>query len=731
MPTLTLYIAQASDLVEVSGGSVVIGGQWLYLGGNNLIAAFRFQNVTIPPGSIINSAVLHVENGDYINNGPATEWWLGELSLNPATFSTVADYNARTRTTTIVTESYLRWEENSWYTTGDLGSIIQEIINQAGWASGNAIALLPYGAWTGFGRYKKIYGWLAGSEYRPYLVIDYTEPPNPGPGGGPGSAQGAEKPGQPGSATPEQGTGASGAASAPKAGTPESGASTQGSSGEPSSVSAKQGANAPNGNGALARGASPGGGASGQGAPRTASDSSRAPSGFSIGGVGAGTKGGVSSSGGSAAVRYSRQTGGSPASALAAAFGGASMSSAVGGAFGSSSGGGFSVQNGASKMELVTSFQNRSFASIGKPPGLEFTPVSYSWASMGGPKAAEFSVTGDDYSLATLKDLLRFGVTISDKAGQAVWWGIISEAEIPVPEYKMTIRIGLEEMRNNISVSYSALADGATGGGTRADTSWASDATSVATYGTKEDKIGDSSCHKEAAALSLQTSLLGWYAYPIAEWTDSYTEGKATMRCIGLFDTLNWKYRNKGTAADTTVADQIADIVTDQGQFLTGSYMEGTFTTPDTNIYRRGDKRSGDEIVRLCKVGTTNGRRLLVSVTQDRQLKIYEEPARYTADYRMVPGRKVSNASGLEVELYKCPVGVWCRMSGLARFALESTQIAGVEAIFIEESEYNCETGELRVQPRGYPEPTDVVELERRAADIAQATWVFISGYLP
>lgn len=139
-------------------------------------AYLRWQNVTIPAGSTIDSASVSL-----------SRWYTGTLALqlriqgldedNTNAFSTEGDATGRT-----LTDAYVDWNpSSSWtenvdQTSGDIKSIIQEIVNRGSWASGNALglriadlnsALYSYGPFN----YATYYG-----SYAPLLTINYTPP---------------------------------------------------------------------------------------------------------------------------------------------------------------------------------------------------------------------------------------------------------------------------------------------------------------------------------------------------------------------------------------------------------------------------------------------------------------------------------------------------------------------------------------------------------------------------
>ncbi len=112
------------------------------------LVGMRFLNVDISAGSTINSASIQftVDENDK-NDAPASYVIFGELSPNPETFTSASgNISSRTPATNIAVWSNVP----SWtgqignagpdQLTPDLSAIVQEIIDQAGWAAGNAMA---------------------------------------------------------------------------------------------------------------------------------------------------------------------------------------------------------------------------------------------------------------------------------------------------------------------------------------------------------------------------------------------------------------------------------------------------------------------------------------------------------------------------------------------------------------------------------------------------------------
>lgn len=149
--------------------------------------AMRFTGVTIPQGATINSATLQMRGySDYSAPGGRTiKFWVSAQAADNAgaLSSTAGDLNttARPRTTAALAWNQPNVTFNVW-NTADVTSIVQEIVNRAGWASGNAIVIIvdthedtTTNEWQEYSSYDN------GSTSAPKLDIDYST----GGGGGP------------------------------------------------------------------------------------------------------------------------------------------------------------------------------------------------------------------------------------------------------------------------------------------------------------------------------------------------------------------------------------------------------------------------------------------------------------------------------------------------------------------------------------------------------------------
>ncbi len=114
------------------------------------VVGLRFVDIGIPAGAIITSASVQFDADDVDDDEHVGNAYIlidGELNPNPGTFEdALNNITARTRTTALVP-----WTSEPWPADGgshqkaltpDISSIIQEIVDQDGWARGNALVLI-------------------------------------------------------------------------------------------------------------------------------------------------------------------------------------------------------------------------------------------------------------------------------------------------------------------------------------------------------------------------------------------------------------------------------------------------------------------------------------------------------------------------------------------------------------------------------------------------------------
>jgi hypothetical protein len=175
-------IAASSDDAEegASGGmSLTSSDLEMTLEGSIQTVGMRFNLVDIPEGATITNANIQFQT-DEINSEPSTLTIEGEASDNALTFTSASgNITSRARTA-----SSVEWTPAPWLTVGeagpdqqtaDISTVVQEIVDQPGWTSGNSIVIIITG--TGKRVADSYNGTATGA---PLLHVEYsTVPPEP------------------------------------------------------------------------------------------------------------------------------------------------------------------------------------------------------------------------------------------------------------------------------------------------------------------------------------------------------------------------------------------------------------------------------------------------------------------------------------------------------------------------------------------------------------------------
>jgi hypothetical protein len=146
--------ANSDDAEEIIvSGTVNLGSRDLEMAEKNnkgRLVGMRFNGLNIPKDATITQAYLQFQVND-LNSERADLTITGQATANAPTF-TAANTNISSR---IKTGAVAAWTPEPWNTIGEAGSdqktpniapVIQEIINQAGWLSGNSLAIIVSGS---------------------------------------------------------------------------------------------------------------------------------------------------------------------------------------------------------------------------------------------------------------------------------------------------------------------------------------------------------------------------------------------------------------------------------------------------------------------------------------------------------------------------------------------------------------------------------------------------------
>ena len=167
--------------MQEEGTSFAATANAMWVGNGQLpgphFAGLRFTGVTIPAGAVIVSARLEVTPA-------ATQWSQlsyeagAEAAAASAPFSATSRPSQRTLLAPrVLHDTNIQWANNSWQPLdGELAPLLQGVIGQAGWASGNPVSLILRGNGAAFSR--KRFTTADGTAGRaPRLVVTYRAGP--------------------------------------------------------------------------------------------------------------------------------------------------------------------------------------------------------------------------------------------------------------------------------------------------------------------------------------------------------------------------------------------------------------------------------------------------------------------------------------------------------------------------------------------------------------------------
>lgn len=155
MPTITYTIAASHD--DSFYDTRELGGQcnneavFIKIGAFEEAGTFyawygavRFDNITQGNGHKILSAYLRVKAAD--DGLTSTIRIRGVLQLDPATWQDPnCNPDVRPSTTAYIDWSTGARTQGEWYNSDDISAVVQELLEQEGWTTGNAIALMLSG----------------------------------------------------------------------------------------------------------------------------------------------------------------------------------------------------------------------------------------------------------------------------------------------------------------------------------------------------------------------------------------------------------------------------------------------------------------------------------------------------------------------------------------------------------------------------------------------------------
>lgn len=173
-------LAGADDgYCQLSGGTLIDTLTTAYFGEQFSLPYrqyFRFDNVTIPAGVNINSAVVRLTSSGNFSGTTCNGTVYFEAEDDPPAPSVVGDVQGASLTSGIDWDSIGAWTTGNTYDTPDISSILQAITDRGGWASGQAVIvhILDNGSSTNAYRRSATYENATYSEAE--LIVSYSNP---------------------------------------------------------------------------------------------------------------------------------------------------------------------------------------------------------------------------------------------------------------------------------------------------------------------------------------------------------------------------------------------------------------------------------------------------------------------------------------------------------------------------------------------------------------------------
>jgi len=147
-------------------------GQVIGLRRNSYI---RFLNTGIPPGSTIESCIIKFYSYNSVSYTPVKALVYFEDADDPAKCTDADDAEGRDLTASISFTVSSRWVGNNWYSSPELKTIFQSIVDRAGFASDSHITAFVYDNVNPNSRLRYFDNLGHAGYYPPRLYVTYSE----------------------------------------------------------------------------------------------------------------------------------------------------------------------------------------------------------------------------------------------------------------------------------------------------------------------------------------------------------------------------------------------------------------------------------------------------------------------------------------------------------------------------------------------------------------------------
>lgn len=347
-------------------------------------------------------------------------------------------------------------------------------------------------------------------------------------------------------------------------------------------------------------------------------------------------------------------------------------------------------------MSLTVEVRGRDFGTV-FAPGVELAVDWLRWEAVGGPASGVLSPSGG--GLADCLDWLRRPVVVRSAGQQPIWWGYIWSVAVPIGGYM--VGASMEGVANRVRVRYTDTTPA------EAVTGWADDVQSQTTFGVieyEEEMKQEQATSTEAE--QRRDRILSDLAWPMPMLYPNQQIPEIVLR--GWWSTLGWQYWTQASTGGVENTTQITTIATAEGEFISGvDVVDSSGVSGEQE--RDGTQSALDNIAELLATGTTNDRRLLATVTVERLLRVYEEPARTaTAEYNLhVDGSMSYGRTRAPLLPGFAPAGVWAALADLPVHLTRGGLVSRLSPVFVEANEWR--DGVLSPEPRDIRSAWDVL----------------------